>query len=122
MKEGARVYLDGVFDAPFSVELAQRGARTVTKVADADLVFVALDDAAALAKLGALRARLRDDAAVWAVWPKGRPALKEAKPTKTAKKAKKAKAATPRRRSTTPTGVEVSRSAPAARGRQAPSP
>jgi hypothetical protein len=77
VKDGARVYLDGVFDAAFTVELAQRGARTVRKIADADLVFVALEDPPALGKLGALRGQLRDDAAVWAVWPKGRPVLKE---------------------------------------------
>ncbi len=77
VQPGTAVFMDGVFDAAFHAELAQRGAQAVTRVQDATLVFVVFDDPEQLLKLGAVRRSMKDDGVVWAVWPKGRQALKE---------------------------------------------
>lgn len=44
---------------------------------ECDWIFFGVEDAKALTRLGALRASLKKDGAIWAIWPKGQAQIKE---------------------------------------------
>jgi hypothetical protein len=73
VKPGQRVRLVGAVPP----ELAGAG-EVVADGDQADVVFVALDDAGELPLLGQLREGIARDGAIWAIRPKGRPDLTEA--------------------------------------------
>lgn len=79
VKAGARVALIGVDEKAFVRELATR-TRDVAVArprAGSDLIFFSVDQADALERLARLRNALRPEGAIWVLWPKGRPALRE---------------------------------------------
>lgn len=77
VKPEQRVHLVGTHDASVRTDVKALGAKITDDVRDADWIFWALASPADLARMNSLRASMRDDASVWAVWPKGRPELKE---------------------------------------------
>lgn len=79
VKPGMRVATIAVADDAFAGELAERGARSVSGrgASACDLVFLGATTAADLDRLPALRERIMPDGAIWVVWPKGRPELRE---------------------------------------------
>jgi hypothetical protein len=77
VKPGQRVHLVGKHDAGVKEDLRALGASTTTKAADADWILWALTGPGDLDRMNELRAAMKDDAAIWAVWTKGRPELKE---------------------------------------------
>lgn len=70
---GATVCLDGGFEPAFTGEVAGR----LGSLAQADLIFLAAPDKSALCKIAALAKRMRSDASLWIVYPKGRPEIRE---------------------------------------------
>jgi hypothetical protein len=78
VKPGLRVAVIGVNDASFLAELRQQRAAT-TKEASAglDLIFFGVDSEQPLKKLLSLRKTLQPAGAIWVVWPKGQPQIKE---------------------------------------------
>lgn len=63
----------------FAAELEARGARVTRRASSgADVVFVAAETRAALARLPALRQAIQPAGAIWIVRPKGSPAISEA--------------------------------------------
>jgi hypothetical protein len=77
VKPGSAVTLIGEFDADFLEELRARHAAVVEGRAPADLLFLAAEGAADLAKIPKLIARLAPRGALWVVYPKGVPAIRE---------------------------------------------
>lgn len=79
VKPGHVVSVLGVDDAGFRRDLAARAAA----VSDgrprrgSDLVFLGAQTPAGLRRLARLRDAIAPDGAVWVVWPRGRPQLKE---------------------------------------------
>ena len=79
VKAGARVAVLGVEDKRFWIELRQRTA----DVADgrpkksSDLIFLLAADKTGLRRLRRLQEYIKPNGAIWVVWPKGQPALKE---------------------------------------------
>jgi hypothetical protein len=72
---GARVSLLGLGDETFAALLRSRTSDISGRVrGSSDLIFLAADDAAALERLEALRARIVPDGAIWVVSRKGRAA------------------------------------------------
>ena len=74
VKGGMRVAVMGVKDPTLSAELAEKGAVPVTALADLDLLFYAADNAAELARVGALAPLLAEKGALWIVSTKGKAA------------------------------------------------
>lgn len=74
-----RVAVLAVEDLEFDGELRERGVDLVTRatVKKLDLVFLGARRSADLTKLKSLRARLVPNGAIWVLWPKGCPDLKE---------------------------------------------
>jgi hypothetical protein len=79
VKPGHVVSVLGVDDAPFLAAARDRAAQLSAGRArrGSDLVFLGAASKAALRRLAALRAAIVPDGAVWVVWPKGRPELRE---------------------------------------------
>lgn len=79
VKPAHSVSVLAVPDDGFRRDLAARAASVSEGRAKkgSDLVFLGAATKAALAKLKTLRAAIAPDGAVWVVWPKGRPALRE---------------------------------------------
>jgi hypothetical protein len=77
VKANQRVHLVGTHDATVTKDVKALGASITDDVRDADWIFWSLTSPADLARMNSLRASMRDDASIWAVWPKGRPELKE---------------------------------------------
>lgn len=75
VKAGLRVRLVGKFETGFLEELRERQPR----MADgrADLVFFAAEKTANLARVAKLAERIRPNGALWVVYPKGVPAIRE---------------------------------------------
>ena len=73
------VSVSGVDDQAFLKQLQARAANVslgrLTK--ESDLVFMGFEKVADLKKLSTLERSIARNGAIWAVWPKGRPALKE---------------------------------------------
>jgi len=79
VKPGMRVAVLGLADAGFQRELRTR----TPDVSEgrvrpgSDLVFLALETPARLARLSALQRAIRPDGAIWVLWPRGRKQLAE---------------------------------------------
>lgn len=72
IKAGHRVAILGVKDADLDAELARAGADFSFRARkDCDYIFFAADSEPALAKLGGTRASLKQNGAVWVIYPKG---------------------------------------------------
>lgn len=74
VKAGMRVAVLGVVDDAFTGELAGRGVKPVTDLADLDLLFYAADSAGELARIVDLVPALADKGALWVVSRKGKAA------------------------------------------------
>ena len=78
VKPGALVAIFGVEDKTFRSELKQRTANIAERPKkDSDLIFLAAADKAGLKPLKSLQKFLKPNGALWVVWPKGQPQLKE---------------------------------------------
>jgi hypothetical protein len=79
VKAGQTVTLVGEHEASVRADVSALGARIVDGAAarDADWHFVAMDGAADLVRLDAVRADMKDTSGIWAVWPKGRKEFRE---------------------------------------------
>jgi hypothetical protein len=77
VKPGSRVAVVSVADPDFDRELRERGAEVLASGKDLDVAFLGATSVAGLARMKTLRARLKPAGALWVVWPKGRPELKE---------------------------------------------
>ncbi|HXE74472.1 MAG TPA: hypothetical protein VNN18_02395 [Candidatus Xenobia bacterium] len=78
VKPGARVVVLGVEDKTFLRELKQRGAGIADSPRkNSDFIFLAATKKTGLKRLESLRRFLKPNGALWVVWPKGQPALKE---------------------------------------------
>ena len=73
IKHGVKVALAGSFDPGFNGEVREH----LTILESSDLVFVAVESAAGLGALPKLVRRLPAAAALWIVYPKGVPAIRE---------------------------------------------
>jgi hypothetical protein len=72
-KPGGAACLEGSFDAGFRREAAAHEAG----LEEADLVFLAAGELADLAKIASMKKKMRTDAALWIVYPKGRQDIRE---------------------------------------------
>jgi len=72
VKQGTTVCLEGAFDPAFAHELPAS-----TGLANADLVFLAAQSKDQLAKAASIAKRMRPDAGLWIVYPKGRQEIRE---------------------------------------------
>lgn len=72
-----RVATLGAFAADFLAPLRGRAAEVVTDPTGCDVVFLAAEGRAELAKVASLVAVLRHDAALWVVRPRGSSAITE---------------------------------------------
>ncbi len=78
VKAESRICLVGAFDEDFLAEVRGRAASVATRaVKQADLVFFTASKTSDLSKLKKLRASIAPNGAIWVLWPKGRPELKE---------------------------------------------
>jgi len=78
VKPGGRVVVLGVEDKTFLRELKQRGAHIADRPRrDSDFIFLAAAMKADLKRLKSLQKFLKPNGALWVVWPKGQPQLKE---------------------------------------------
>ncbi len=78
VKPGACVAVIGVEDKTFRSELKQRTSDiSAQPKKDSDLIFVAAANKAGLKQLKTLQKFLKPNGAIWVVWPKGQPQLKE---------------------------------------------
>ena len=75
IKPGLTVRLSGEFDRTFLDEL--QGVRTAAGKAKVDLIFLAAPGREALAQVPKLAARLKSAGALWVVYPKGVPVIRE---------------------------------------------
>jgi hypothetical protein len=75
IKPGLLVWLDGEFDAAFRDEL--RGTEPAPAAGKADLIFYAVRKTADLAHVRKLSAGMKPDGAIWVVYPKGVPEIRE---------------------------------------------
>jgi hypothetical protein len=67
----------GAFAPDFLTPLRSRAAEVVTDPAGGDIVFLAIEDRAQLARVARVAASLRRDAALWIVRPRGSAAITE---------------------------------------------
>jgi len=77
VKAGSKVALAGEFEADFLDELRARNAELVGPRVPAELLFLALESAAGLARLERQMARLAPRGALWVVYPKGGGAIRQ---------------------------------------------
>lgn len=79
VKPGMRVALIGLDDAAFRRELRTRTADIAEgrPTKDTDMILFAVDGPAPLERLAALQRALKPNGAIWVVWPKGQPHIKE---------------------------------------------
>ena len=73
VKPGSTVCLVGEFDATFTRELAGRQA----DLAESDFIFLAAPAKSTLSQVVSLAKRMRPDAGLWIVYPKGRTEIRE---------------------------------------------
>jgi hypothetical protein len=74
VRPGARVSVLGVADEAFLARLRARADVSTRERTDSDLIFVAADSAAELARLALLERRIKRDGAIWVVSRKGKAA------------------------------------------------
>jgi hypothetical protein len=77
VKRGLSVRLAGEFAPDFLEELRVRGAVLAEGRAKVDLVFFAADRTSDLRQVSALAAGMKQDGAIWVVYPKGVAAVRE---------------------------------------------
>ncbi len=79
VKPGMRVSVLGVAEKLFWKELAERveGASDGKLQKDSDLILFQVEDAAELKKLRELQKLIKPAGAIWVVWPKGQPHIRE---------------------------------------------
>jgi hypothetical protein len=79
VKPGMRVALLNVADEEIRKELEERTPDIATSrpKKDTDMILVGLDGPRDLSRLRTLRASIRPNGMIWAIWPKGRPHIKE---------------------------------------------
>ena len=79
VKPDARVGLVGLMDAQFRRELGERTKRVSVgrPGKGTDMVLFAVSKTSELRRLTALRTAIAPNGAIWVLWPKGRPALRE---------------------------------------------
>ena len=78
VKPGMRVLVQGVDDEAFASELEARGATVLRRAGPSlDMVFVQCADRAGLARLQPLAQAIQPAGAIWVLWPKGGPGLRE---------------------------------------------
>ena len=77
VKAGSSAALVGSFADDFTAELRARGATMVEGRGTADLVFLAAEKARDLERIGKLKGRLLERGALWVVYPKGVPEIRE---------------------------------------------
>jgi len=76
IKRGQAVALEGALDAKFVAEVEAR-ATLVRAAGEASVILLAAESKARLAKLATLNKRMRADAALWVIYPKGQAAIRE---------------------------------------------
>ncbi|HEY4408717.1 MAG TPA: hypothetical protein VGO87_02460 [Acidimicrobiia bacterium] len=74
--DGTRLLIVDVDDEAFTAEVARRAVTVVTQ-GPADVVVLAIEEMADLARLPSVIGWIEPAGAVWAVWPKGRKELNE---------------------------------------------
>jgi hypothetical protein len=76
---GMRVAVIAVAERDFVPELEERTAEIATgrPRKDTAMVFFGVENAAALKRLATLERAIRRDGAIWVLWPKGQPHIKE---------------------------------------------
>ncbi len=79
VKPGMRVALIGVDDGPFMSELRARTDDVTLSgpAAQADAIFLGVDDTADMGRMASLRAQIKPSGAVWVVFRKGRSEFSE---------------------------------------------
>ena len=79
VKPGMRVAVIGVAERDFVPELKERTADVAKDRPrqDTEMVFFGVASAAALKRLATLERAIRRDGAIWVLWPKGQPHIKE---------------------------------------------
>ena len=79
IKPGMRVAVVDLDDAEFLAELRERTSDVTTSrpKKDTDAILVALGKTADLPRLKTLRAAIKKNGMIWAVWPKGRKEFRE---------------------------------------------
>ena len=79
IKPGMRVALLGIADPAFERDLAARTDQLsrARPRKQSDVVLLGATRPAGLSRLAALRVTIRPAGAIWVVWPKGNPALRE---------------------------------------------
>ena len=73
IKPGATAYLEGEFEAAFGLEVSGH----LVALSKSDLDFLAASEQSALLKAATVATRMRKDAALWIVYPKGRTEIRE---------------------------------------------
>ena len=77
MNAGLAVRLVGGFDGPFRTELGSAGVKEASAGAKVDLLFFAVARATQLSQVTELAAGLSPAGALWIVYPKGVPYIRE---------------------------------------------
>jgi hypothetical protein len=77
LKPDSRVFVQGIEDKDFHSQLGERLKAPEASKGPFDFVIFGLSDKKELAKLAGLRKRIAANGCIWAVWPKGKPQLKE---------------------------------------------
>jgi hypothetical protein len=77
VKPDSRVAVLGIEDREFLRQVRERAGAVAKEARDASLVFLGATKVSDLKRLAALQRAIRPDGAIWVVWPKGRPELKE---------------------------------------------
>ncbi len=79
VKPDARIAALGPFESSFLADLQSRthDVSLSRPKKNSDLIFVAMSAKSALARLSALRVRIKPEGGIWVVWPKGRKEFRE---------------------------------------------
>ncbi len=79
LKAGELVCVDGAFGEDVFSDVATAGGIAVAndRVGDAAVVLLSVEKVSALGKVNAIRGAMRDDCAIWVVWPKGHALINE---------------------------------------------
>lgn len=72
-----QVSLEGIFENGFAEDVRARKAEVVAGKSKRDIIFVAVEQAAALASLSKLAGKLKSDGGLWVVYPKGVASVRE---------------------------------------------
>ena len=79
VKPAMRMAVLGLVDPSFVTELETRTTDIsfARPLKDTEMALLAVEDAAGLRRLAGIKSRLKRSGAVWVVWPKGQPHIKE---------------------------------------------